>query len=255
MSYSTIRVRFEDPICFLQFDRPTANNTINALMVSECSDALAECERRSTVVVFSGSPEVFCLGADFGAFVENRTNGPALDEGPGAVYDLWLRMATAPFITLAHVQGKVNAGGVGFVAASDIVLADVAARFSLSEMLFGLYPACVLPFLVRRVGFQRAHYLTLSTQTITAARACEWGLVDVCEAPSEALLRRHLVRLRRTSKVAVERYKRYANGLVPALAEFRSRAVEGNLEVFTDAANQRAIARYLETGVFPWETS
>nr|WP_269820011.1 enoyl-CoA hydratase-related protein [Bacillus velezensis] len=42
--------------------------------------------------------------------------------------------------------GVANAGGIGFVAASDIVIADDTAVFSLSELLFGLFPAMVLPF-------------------------------------------------------------------------------------------------------------
>jgi len=62
---------------------------------------------------------------------------------------LWLRLATVRTVTISHVRGKANAGGIGFVAASDIVLADETAQFSLSELLFGLYPACVLPFLIR----------------------------------------------------------------------------------------------------------
>src|SRR5439155_22787849 len=94
------------------------------------------------------------------------------------LYDLLLQLETGSYITLSHVQGKANAGGIDIVAACDIVLADHAAQFSLSELLFGLFPACVLPFLIRRVGFQKAHYMTLMTQPISAQRAHTWGLVD-----------------------------------------------------------------------------
>ena len=160
--------------------------------------------------MLSGSPEVFCLGADFKA-IAGRTKNGYKDDGPGPMYDLWLRLATGPYVTISHVRGKANAGGVGFVAASDIVLADETAQFSLSELLFGLYPACVLPFLIRRIGFQKAHYLTLMTQPISAMQACEWGLVDVCEPQSNSLLQRHLQRLRRLSKTAIRRYKTYMN--------------------------------------------
>jgi len=120
-----------------------------------------------------------------------------------------LRLATGPYVTIAHVRGTANAGGVGFVAASDIVLADETAQFSLSELLFGLYPACVMPFLIRRIGFQKANYFTMMTKPISAMLACEWGLVDAVEPVSEVLLRRHLQRLRRLSKTAIRRYKTY----------------------------------------------
>jgi polyketide biosynthesis enoyl-CoA hydratase PksH len=253
MHYETIKVQFQESVCFLQIDRPEANNTINGQLVSECNDALSACEESATVVVLSGSPEVFCLGADFKAIAGGSKARPEQDSGPGPLYDLWLRLATGPYVTISLVRGKANAGGIGFVAASDIVLADESAQFSLSELLFGLYPACVLPFLMRRVGFQKAHYLTLMTQPISAKQACEWGLVDAVEPRSEALLRRHLQRLRRLSKTAIQRYKTYMNRISVPLETLRSPAVAANLEMFSDAENLRAVTRYVERGLFPWE--
>lgn len=251
--YKTIKVEFQEPICFLQIDRPEANNTISGQLVAEFHAVLSECEKSATVVVLSGSPEVFCFGADFSAIASPPAEAEEHDSGPGPLYDLWLRMTTGPFVTISHVRGKANAGGVGFVAASDIVLADETAQFSLSELLFGLYPACVLPFLIRRVGFQKAHYLTLMTQPISAKQAFEWGLVDAVEPQSEALLRRHLQRLRRLSKPAIERYKTYmSRGNMP-LQDSKSMAVAGNLEMFSDPVNLKAITRYVDDGVFPWE--
>jgi len=253
VTYETIKVQFQESICFLQFDRPQANNTISGQLVAECNHVLSACEERTTVIVMSGSPEVFCLGADFKAIAGRSKNGSKDDDGPEPLYDLWLRLATGPYVTISHVRGKANAGGVGFVAASDIVLADETAQFSLSELLFGLFPACVLPFLIRRIGFQKAHYLTLMTQPISAMQACEWGLVDVCEPQSNSLLQRHLQRLRRLSKTAIGRYKAYMNHISMPLQGLKSPAVAANREVFGDVHNLAAITRYVEQGIFPWE--
>jgi polyketide biosynthesis enoyl-CoA hydratase PksH len=255
VNYETIKSEVQGSVCFLQIDRPAANNTINDQFVAECNHVLSACEESATIVVLSGSPEVFCFGADFKAIASASKTGSERDDGPGPLYDLWLRLAAGPYVTISHVRGKANAGGVGFVAASDIVLADETAQFSLSELLFGLYPACVLPFLVRRIGFQKAHYLTLMSQPISAQRACEWGLVDAVEPLSEALLRRHLQRLRRLSKTAIRHYKAYMNGISAPLQELKSRAVAANRQMFSDAGNLQAITRYVEQGIFPWEKS
>ena len=254
-TYKTIKVQFQESICYIQIDRPDANNTINGQLVAECNDVLSACEESATVVVLSGTPEVFCFGADFKAIAGASRLSVNRDpsDGPGPLYDLWQRLAAGPYVTISHVRGKANAGGIGFVAASDIVLADESAQFSLSELLFGLYPACVLPFLIRRVGFQKAHYFTLMTQPIAAKQACEWGLVDAFEPNSEALLRRHLQRLRRLSKIAIKRYKTYMNRISVPLQELRSPAVAANMEIFSDPGNLEAITRYVEQGVFPWE--
>jgi polyketide biosynthesis enoyl-CoA hydratase PksH len=254
VTYETVKVQFQESICFLQIDRPEAGNTISSQLVAELHDVLAACEESVTVIVLSGTPEAFCMGADFKAIARASKSASERDDGPEPLYDLWLRLATGPYVTISHVRGKANAGGVGFVAASDIVLADESAQFSLSELLFGLYPACVLPFLIRRIGFQKAHYLTLMTQPISAKQACEWGLVDACEPLSEVLLRRHLQRLRRLSKVAIRRYKSYVSSISAPLQEVKSLAVVANLEIFSDAGNLQAITRYVEQGVFPWET-
>jgi polyketide biosynthesis enoyl-CoA hydratase PksH len=250
VKYETISLHLEEKVAHLRFDRPQARNAINARMIAECRRALSTCEEAASVVILSGGPEFFCVGADFKEIGDNTTRDSSEAEH---LYEVWSRLAAGPFVSVAHVRGKVNAGGVGFVAASDIVLADEGAQFSLSELLFGLMPACVLPFLVRRVGFQRAHYLTLMTQPINARTAQQWGLVDVWDARSEDLVRRHLLRLRRLTKPAIRRYKRYSTELSAYLEALKPRAVAANLEAFSDADNRAAIKAYSSSGLFPWE--
>ncbi len=256
MRYQTIQVDHRDPVCHIQLDRPAHDNAINDLLVTELSDALTRCEQRASVVVLAGSAQTFCAGADFRELAAARRAagadaGPAL--GASALYGLWLRLATGPFITVAHVDGKANAGGVGFVAACDLALAGEQAQFSLSELLFGLYPACVMPFLVRRVGQQRAHYLTLTAQTIGARQAAEWGLVDAVDAHSARLVQRHVQRLTRMKKTAIQAYKAYAQQLAPHLQTMQGVAVAANEEMFANPRNLQAITDYVERGVFPWE--
>ncbi len=251
MNYQTIKVRFQESICFVQIHRPEANNTIDDRLIEEWGQVLAACEESITVVVLEGLPEVFCFGADFQGVRDSAAGGRR--EDPGPLYDLWLKMATGPYITLSVVRGAANAGGVGFVAASDIVLADHTARFSLSELLFGLFPACVLPFLIRRIGFQKAHYLTLMTSPISVEQAHSWGLVDAFDADGASLLRKHLLRLRRLSKKGIIRYKRYMAGLNDSLLQSKTSALAANREVFSDAENITGIVRYVEEGKFPWE--
>ncbi len=259
-SYQTLRVRFQDPVCFLQLYRPAAQNTINDQLLDECSDVLDRCEEATTVLVIEGLPEMFCFGADFTAIQAAQTQGNAAPAVPATgdpelLYDLWQRLTSGPYVVISHVRGKVNAGGVGFVAASDIVIADDTAVFSLSELLFGLMPACVLPFLTRRIGWQKAHYMTLMTHPVSVSQAAAWGLVDAHEPNSDALLRRHLLRLRHLHKTAVARYKRFANALSGSLVTDKQLALAANREMFSDPCNLEKIGRYIEQGIFPWESS
>src|SRR2546422_11496288 len=95
-TFETIRVQFQESICFLQIDRPEANNTISSQLVAESHDVLSACEESATVVVLSGSPEVFCFGADFKAIAGTSKNTGEQDGGTGPVEGLRLRQATAP---------------------------------------------------------------------------------------------------------------------------------------------------------------
>lgn len=254
LTYGTLRLREQGTTWFVQLHRPEADNAINAEMVAELGRVFALAEQSpASVVVLTGLPEVFCVGADFGVISDAVGRGATEGFDPEPMYELFERMAFSPFLTVAHVRGRANAGGVGFVAACDMVIADQRATFALSELLFGLVPAVVLPFLARRVGLARAHYLAGSTQPIDAVRARDWGLVDECDADSEALLRRQLRRLGRLSKRSVARYKSYLAELAPMPAHVRRVALDTNREVFADPDNLRAIRRYSERGLFPWE--
>jgi polyketide biosynthesis enoyl-CoA hydratase PksH len=252
--YETLQVRFQNDICFIQIDRPEANNTINDQLIEELTRALDQCEAETKIVVLAGSPEVFCFGADFKALgQELESTSPPQGPNPAPMYDLWLRLAAGPYITIAHVRGQANAGGIGFVAACDVVIAEERATFSLSELLFGLMPACVLPFLIRRIGYSKAHYMTLMTEPVGASTAQEWGLVDDMAVDSANLLRKKLLRLRRLSRPAIQRYKQYLNALDDSLTTAKTKALAANIEVFSDRANLAKIARYVRTGQFPWE--
>lgn len=245
-AYDTLKVRLQEDICFIQIHRPDANNTINDTLVDEFTRVLAACEQEVKIVVVEGLPEVFCFGADFKATQSAPPN-------PEPMYQLWQKLAFGPYVTIAHVRGQANAGGIGFVAACDIVLCDEKATFSLSELLFGLMPACVLPFLIRRVGPAKANYMTLMTEAVNAKTAQEWGLADDCAEDSQNLLRKKLLRLRRLSKAGVARYKRYLGTIDASLRAAMGPALEANIEVFSDQDNLAKIDRYVKTGQFPWE--
>ncbi|AJY31869.1 putative polyketide biosynthesis enoyl-CoA hydratase pksH [Burkholderia thailandensis 34] len=256
--YSTIEVEIDANVGYLTLHRPGAGNAIDATLVAECAHALERLARDASVVVLRGDAQTFCNGADFGALAAAAAGEPAAGPAefdPAPLYALWTQLLRGPFVSIAYVEGRANAGGLGFVSACDIALAGPRAQFGLSELLFGLLPACVLPFLIRKVGWQRAHYMTLMTRPFDAAQACEWGLVDARDEHPERLLRAHLARLRRLPRAGVERYKRYASQLDGLVERARDAALALNREAFADACNLAAIRSFVEHGRMPWEST
>jgi len=58
------------------------------------------------------------------------------------------------------------------------VIAQENAKFGLSEVKLGLVPACISPYVIKRMGESACRELFLTGERITATRACELGLVN-----------------------------------------------------------------------------
>lgn len=253
MSYATLRIREQPGVRFVQLYRPEAQNAINDQLLNELSaelDAL-ENDMHTNVVVLEGLPHVFCSGMDFQEYAAAESDQHL---HMANAFALLRRLSESSKITVAKVQGKVNAGGIGIVAASDLVIAQTDSSFAFSELLFGLLPAVVLPFLHRRIGYPKAKLLALSTQPIDAVEAHRWGLADVCGADTEQLLQPFLQRWRRLTPMSIRRLKQYMNQLQSINSVTQTLAVATISELMSDPGVKAGIRRYVEEGIAPWRS-
>lgn len=251
MNHQTLRLQSAPAIQTVQLYRPEADNAINSTLIQELSACLSAVEQSDNikVVVLEGLPHVFCSGMDFQEYIKTDL---AEKRWATETFTVFKQLAESSKITVAKVQGKVNAGGIGLVAACDLVVADSESSFGLSELLFGLLPAMVLPFLLRRIGYQRAKLLALSTQTIGAAEAQRWGLVDAYGADVETLLRPYLQRWRRLSPSAIQQLKKYMNQLQPIDVGTQTLALTTIGEIMANPEIKVGIRHYVEEGGLPW---
>jgi methylglutaconyl-CoA hydratase len=120
--------------------------------------------------------------------------------------DTLLRLVRSRVPVIAFVEGKASGGGLGLVAACDIVIASESAEFALPEVILGMVPAVVAPVLLRRVTPGRLAALALSSRTVPAREARELGIVD--EIGGREALRRQLLRIGRSSPEAIAETKR-----------------------------------------------
>jgi polyketide biosynthesis enoyl-CoA hydratase PksH len=161
------------------------------------------------MVVLCGDAKTFCLGMDFADVTQKLADTSGQAERAALFMRLLRRIGEHCCVVTAIVEGRALGGGVGLVAACDIVVAGEAAEFGLPELLWGLAPATIMPFLIRRMGYQKALRLALTTQNINAAEARESGLVDVVCVMPEDYPRRLLPRLARVEPAAIGELKRY----------------------------------------------
>lgn len=134
---------------------------------------------RPHAVVLRSEGKVFCAGADLqemkalGA-ADFQTNLTAALE-MGAVFRS-VRNCPAPVI--ARVHGAAYGGGVGLVAACDVVVAGTEAHFTFSEAKLGLVPGVISPLVVDRIGMSAGRHFFLTADPISALEAHRLGLVD-----------------------------------------------------------------------------
>lgn len=251
-TFSTIQVFRQKAVVTIRLNRPEANNTINDTLISEIGSVLDSVEKdmEIIVVVLEGSQEYFCTGMDFQSFSDDPGN---LFADADKCYGLLQRFSLSSKIIVCKVEGKVNAGGVGLVAASDIVIAGEQASFGLSEALFGLLPACVLPFLIRRVGYQKAQWMALTTQPITAEKAAQIGLVDELSAHPGDALRRSLLRLTKLNAGTVGDLKDYMSRLWIIREDTRKLATHKLDSLMASEKVQSNIRNFVQNKKLPWD--
>ncbi len=208
------------------------------------------------VLLRSNGPS-FCLGMDLGRLAsssdtpeDDRTLATAISRYGRLLLSIYL--AAKPVV--AVVRGEVIAGGVGLVAACDIVLAEESAAFELSEVLFGLIPANVLPYLFSlRLSPQKTRYLILSSKRFLALEAAGIGLVDEAYPAGglEKGVRSLLRRLLRSSPEALKSAKLFTQEIYGlSHDEIRARAESTLLELAT-AEGVRSALKAFEGGELP----
>jgi polyketide biosynthesis enoyl-CoA hydratase PksH len=205
-------------------NRPERRNSLDKDLIGELREAFDAAGRDPgcRLVVLAAAPGPgFCVGMDLDAAARDR---PA-DSDAEVFFALLRQMRELPKVIVATVDGQVAGGGTGLVAASDLVWATPRSTFALPEMLWGLLPCCVLPFLVQRCGLQFARAMTLSTLPVEAAEARWHGLVDRVAEDFEPGLRALSYRLSKVDPETVCAGKAYLRTLWPIDAETERIAV------------------------------
>jgi methylglutaconyl-CoA hydratase len=180
-NFETISYSLEDRVASVTLDRPEVHNAFNEVMIAELTAVFKKVSEDESVrvVVLTGNGKSFSAGADLNwmkkminySYEQNLEDSLKLAE-------LFFLMYSLPKPIIARVNGAAIGGGTGLVAVCDIAVAADSAKFSLSEVKLGLVPACISPYVIRKVGEGRCREFFLTGERLTAKRALEAGLVN-----------------------------------------------------------------------------
>jgi methylglutaconyl-CoA hydratase len=164
----------------ITLSRPEVRNAFNDELIVELKTAFLAVAQDASVrcVVLAAEGPAFCAGADLNwmrRMADYKRDDNLADAGQLAA--MLQAIYECPQPTIARVQGDVYAGGVGLVAACDMVVGVDTAQFCLSEVKLGLIPATISPYVIRAMGARAAHRYFLTAERFDAAKAHHIGLV------------------------------------------------------------------------------
>lgn len=160
-------------------NRPPANALGIPLLdgMSAAIDAAEAAGDVKVMIISSEIPGFFAAGADIKHLVTiDAESFTAYGDHMRAVND---RLAAAPFLSIAAVNGLALGGGMELAMAATVRVAGPDAKFGLPEVKLGLIPgAGGTQRLPRLVGRSRALDLMLTARQLPADEAYRIGLAD-----------------------------------------------------------------------------
>ena len=238
---------------WLWLNRPQLRNALNGELQDFLVKALKELENEKSirVLVLAGRGQAFCAGGDLSRMEQasKLTKAKSKSEA-GRFAKLLYRMHTYPKPLIARVHGAAYAGGMGLVAACDLVVAAEEAEFCLPEVKIGLVPAMISPYIVRAMGEQQARRYVLTGELLAAREAHRIGFVHECVAAAEldARVEKLAAQLAQAGPQALARSKKLLArvakaAITPKLAEETAAVLA---EVRTGAEAREGIRSFLE---------
>lgn len=176
------------PAAWLWMNRPEQRNALNEDLIAALETALDVLEKDAVAraVVLAGRGPAFCAGGDLARMEQAAKMTKSRSRREASRFaKLLYRLHSYPKPVVARVHGPAFAGGMGLVAASDIVVAAEEAEFALPETRIGLVPAMISPYLVRAMGAQQARRYILTGERLSAREAQRIGFVHECVPAAE----------------------------------------------------------------------
>jgi len=189
-SLETIAYEKRDGVAVITLDRPERHNAINGAMSVELPRVWADVKSDpavSVAVVTGAGAKALCAGFDVSDIASGTASvGEEKDRGTLASLKLTALQNRCWKPVITAVNGMATAGGLHFVADSDIVICSDTATFFDGHVAVGLIAGCEPIGLARRMPLEPVLRMALTggRERLGAARALELGLVSEVLPPA-----------------------------------------------------------------------
>lgn len=163
--------------------RPDARNAFHAEMIEEIIAALdkllsIENTLDMRLLVIEGAGSTFCAGADLSYMKEQAQKNETQNlEDARTLAKMFYTLASFPTPVVCAVRGAAIGGGLGLVACADYTLAHENSIFATSEVLLGIVPGVISPYVVRKIGASQGSAFMLTGKKMDAQQALSIHLI------------------------------------------------------------------------------
>lgn len=179
-NYQTIEIEISGPVCTVWLNRPEKHNAFDETMLLELTDCFEHYDRDDILcIVLRGRGKSFCAGVDLNWLREGIANDAEQNYRESLLLsECFYTIYSCGKPTIALVHGSALGGANGLIAACDLAYAADDTVFSLSEVKIGIVPACISPYILKRVGEYKARELMLTGRRFTGREAETFQLVN-----------------------------------------------------------------------------
>ncbi|XVX19577.1 enoyl-CoA hydratase-related protein [Actinomycetota bacterium] len=248
MESSNLTITRDGDTTTITLTRPEKRNALSMEVMRDITAALEEVGASDTLaVVIAAEGPVFSAGHNFGDM-----RGATLREAQevfGTCAEMMATVQRIPQPVIAKVHALATAAGCQLVASCDLAIAADTAAFALPGGKGGLFCHTPLVAVARQISPKRALEMALSGDTIDAATAADWGLINRA-VPADQLdeaVAEMVARVTRGSAWGRTIGKRtfYAQVELPQAAAYRL-ATDVMAAACVDEDAQEGIAAFLE---------
>jgi enoyl-CoA hydratase len=209
LSEPAVDLREAEGVWWITFNRPEASNAFTLADLDRLAEVFEEARDRPRAAVLTGAgTRAFSAGMHLQAFsdltperarefiVKNRR--------------LLAAVRTAPFPTIAAINGHCLGTGLGLALVSDIRIAVPHATFGLPEIKVGVPSVCDIALLQQHIGLAKAKEVILTGDNYSVEELAPYGFLNAV-VPADDLVaetKRMLARVVRHTRAVTAAQKR-----------------------------------------------
>ena len=189
MKYETIVVEQKNSALWVRLNRPEVRNAFNPTMIAELISIPNLVSSNVRAVVLSGEGNVFCAGADLNWMRQSLGLKREQNlEDAQRLADMLLALDRLRVPLVGMIHGAALGGGVGLVSVCDYAISTGDTVFSFSEVRLGIVPACIAPFVIRKIGPGHARALFTTAERFDTKKAYDVGFIHQVASGRDELL-------------------------------------------------------------------